>query len=122
VTEHELLDVFLSFQSLQQAWLASYVSALTAYLLAAYFIGAKLTRSQAVIVTVCFVVYSLECVYAAAGNGARMLELVDEVHALNPHRQFAVRAWVLWLGAAILTVGVFVSLKFMWDVRHPKAA
>jgi hypothetical protein len=50
----------------------------------------------------------------------RCLEFVAEVQAINPERGFALTSEMLWVIVSILLLGIFVCLKFMWDIRHPK--
>jgi hypothetical protein len=50
-----------------------------------------------------------------------MYEFAQEIHASNPDRSFAMNSYALTITATILFIGIIVALKFMWDVRHPKA-
>jgi hypothetical protein len=96
------------------------MTALSAYLVTAYILGAKLTRSQTTIINTCFVVFSALGIFAVRGSGMRCLEFVAEVQAINPERGFALTSEVLWVIFSAMLLGIFVCLKFMWDIRHPK--
>jgi len=120
MTEYELVDAIASFNSNMQSWITVYLTTLSAYLVTAYVVGASLTKSQAFIINSCFVTFSGLFTFATTGSANRCLDFYAEVQAINPKREFALTPEVLWLGTAILLMGIFVGLKFMWDVRHPK--
>jgi hypothetical protein len=58
MTEYELLDTFTATQALMHDWATAYFSVITAYLVAAFVIDAKLTRTQAFIATASFSIFS----------------------------------------------------------------
>jgi len=118
VTEYELLDIYTSFQELMHSWVTTYFSAVTAYLVAAYVIGAKLTRSQTVVATGCFFIFSSLCIWGSFGTGLRMLDMKNEIRMLNPAREFAFGILPLAFSSGIMVIGMLIALKFMWDVRR----
>ena len=120
MTEYELVDAIASFNSNMYSWVTFYMTALSAYLITAYILGAKLTISQTIIINTCFVVFSALGIFAVMGSGMRCLEFVAEVQAINPERGFALTLGMLWVLFSVLLLGIFVCLKFMWDIRHPK--
>ena len=120
MTEYELVDAIASFNSNMYSWATFYMTALSAYLIAAYLLGAKFTRSQTIIINTSFVAFSALGIFAIRGSGMRCLEFEAEVMAINPEREFALTSEVLWVVSSLLLLGIFACLKFMWDVRHPK--
>lgn len=120
MTEYELLDIYTAFQALMHDWATTYFSVVTAYLIAAYAIGARLTRSQAFITSASFFIFSALCAWGAIGTGQRMLEIKSEILMLNPTRGFRFGVPALVITSGLLVAGIFVALKFMWDVRHPR--
>jgi hypothetical protein len=120
MTEYELLDAFTTTQALMHDWSTAYFSVITAYLVAAFVIGGKLTRSQAFIATASFSIFSAMCAWGAIGTGLRMLELKSEILMLNPTRGFLFGMPALVITAGLCVAGIFIALKFMWDVRHPR--
>ena len=120
MTEYELVDAIASFNSNMYSWATFYMTALSAYLVTAYILGAKLTRSQTILINTCFVFFSALGIFAVRGSGMRCLEFAAEVQAINPERDFALTSGMLWVVFSILLLGIFVCLKFMWDIRHPK--
>jgi hypothetical protein len=119
MTEHELLDTFTTTQALMHDWSTTYFSVVTAYLVAAFVIGAKLTRSQAFIANASFSIFSALCAWGTIGTGLRMLEIKSEIRMLNPTRRFLFGMPALVITSGLLVAGIFIALKFMWDVRHP---
>ena len=71
MTEYELVDVVATYNSNSQSWVATYFTVVTAYLIAAYTVGNKLTRPQVVIVNTCFVAFSGLCAWAVVGSLSR---------------------------------------------------
>jgi hypothetical protein len=67
MTEYELVDAIASFNSNMYSWATFYITALSAYLVTAYILGAKLTRSQTTIINTCFVVFSALGIFAVRG-------------------------------------------------------
>ena len=122
MTEYELVDAIASFNSNMYSWTTLYLTVLSAYLVTAYILGAALSKSQAIIINTCFVVFSLLGVFAIRGSAMRCLEFNAEVTAINPERVFAINLEVVWVICLILLIGIFAGLKFMWDVRHPNAS
>ena len=95
----------------------AYFSVLSAYLLVAYLVGARLTRLQTSVITGLYLVMQLFLVWGTAGYfyvGRSFSEQAESIVAggvidiVKPHH----------LAIVLLTVGVFAGLKFMWDLRH----
>lgn len=120
MTEYEAVDAVASYTGLLQSWLMAYFTILTAYLVAAYAAGQKLTNFQAFVVTTCFLVLCSLTVLATMGTGMRFVELTQQVTAINPGRVYVVSSPLIWACVITLSAGILVSLVFMWQVRHPK--
>ncbi len=120
MTEYELVDAIASFNSGAGAWSAIYFTILSAYLIAAYMAGSQLTRSQVTIISAGFFIAASMCCFVAISQALRSVEFANEVRLLNPDRAFSVKLWIPQTWGALLSLGILVALKFMWDVRHPK--
>jgi hypothetical protein len=120
MTEYEAVDAVASYTGLLQSWLIAYFTILTAYLVAAYAAGEKLTNFQAFVVTVCFLIMCSLSVVATVGTGLRFVEPTQQVTAMNPERNYVVSSDLIWACGTTLSAGILVSLVFMWQVRHPK--
>jgi len=120
MTEYELVDAIASFNSNMHSWATLYITIVSAYLVIAYSTGAKLTKSQTIIINTGFIVFAGSQVFGVRGSGMRCLEFVAEIQAINPEREFSLTPVVLWVVVSIMLIAILVGLKFMWDVRHPK--
>jgi hypothetical protein len=80
-----------------------------------------LKSSQAVFISASFVVFSSLCVFGLFGTGIKYVDFTNQVEAMNPEQQFMASYPMIYIGTAVSFVGILASLKFMWDVRHPKA-
>ena len=97
-----------------------YISFTFAFLAAAFFAGSKLSRFQAFAATAMYLVATvsmgltsvlwLQAMFAAKDTNTTFL---DSLPFMNGN------VWVSGM-SIILVLGVFVSLYFMWSVRHPK--
>jgi hypothetical protein len=121
MTEYELVDSIVSYNSTMQAWLTVFVTVLTAYLITAHVAGKNLTRSQVIILNFLFLIYSFLFVFAVHSAGERCLELAIEVKAINPSRSIGLTRDIFLICLATMVVSIVVALKFMWDVRHRKS-
>ena len=96
-----------------------YLTLTFAYLTAAYFAGAKLSRFQA---------FAISGLYSA-GAAIALMSCVNQLMyfsaVLEEYPDIAARSavsgdfWIYYI-APLLAVGIVVSLYFMWDIRHPK--
>ena len=121
MTEYEILDGISNFTAVGLDALMAYLTVTSGYLIVAYLVGRSLTQLQNATISVLFFVMSLMFVFSAFGAFTRGVGLVDKLESLNPDKTFYLDAWVTYVTVTILLVGIFACLKFMWDVRHPKA-
>ena len=91
-----------------------YFTAVSGYLLAAYFIGKDLGRLQAAIITVVFVSFTATTAIGAVSFYQQAV-FFGNTYGLG-HAPF----WPVVSTGVIQSLGILVALKFMWDVRHPK--
>ena len=120
MTEAELLDAASYQFELAVSTLALYITVTSAYLLVAFVAGIRLTRSQTFIVSTLYVVTSLLAVYASYSWTTRGVYYAVQLEALDPNVPEYSKILVPVILPLLLGGGIFASLKFMWDVRHPK--
>ena len=120
MTEYELVDVLISYNTAAMSALALYLTTVSGYLIVAYLVGKSLAASQTVIVSVLFIVSALFYGYGAVGYLRRALLMVDELRTMNPGEYYGVTPWLVFLIAGLCFAGILASLRFMWDIRHPK--
>ena len=119
MSEAEILENYWNSQEVGIAMLSVFISVFSAYLLVAYLAGAKLSKSQAIFISIAFTIFSLMCtwgtvVYFGEGYDAALL-LVDNHPSLL---SFNVNP--VWISLPLLLAAVVSALMFMWDIRHPK--
>ena len=120
MSEAEILENYWASQEAGLAALTLSVTVFSGYLLTCYLIGAKLTTSQAGFISIAFTAVSIVFLWGVAvyfSEGHSAAQLIKESHPsitmfnVNP-------AVALVLTGIAATIG---ALKFMWDIRHPKA-
>lgn len=118
MTEAELVEAWGQFLGNSQTAMALYLSILSGYLIIAYLVGRKLSRTQVIILSTMFLFASAFCTMILTTWWQRALEFALEAQVINPERvvsnsQTAVR------GVAVLfSLGILSSLYFMWNIRH----
>jgi sterol desaturase/sphingolipid hydroxylase (fatty acid hydroxylase superfamily) len=120
MTEAELIEASATYNGLMQVWISAYFTAFTAFMITAYLAGNKLNRNQVVFVSAGFFLFSSLCTFAAYGTGSLLVDFANEVEAINPERNFVANYPTIYAGVIVLAIGILGSLKFMWDIRHPK--
>lgn len=112
------LEFSEAFAALIDTALASwglYFTSVSGYLIVAYLVGERLTRSQLVIISALFVVISLSMTFTGFGLSERAIQLEIEYEgerdALDSVSYFLLVTQIL---------GIFAALKFMLDVRKPE--
>jgi small-conductance mechanosensitive channel len=138
MTEYEIADLALSKTMQLQGAVSQiqvqmgtigdgiqlFMAVLFGFLAAAYFIGARLERRQALIFSALYILWQIWTLAAISARGTLMLELTTNLAELRGSSgelvadvpQFLVVSLMLILPAALSA-----SLYFMWSVRHPKS-
>ena len=120
MTEYELLDVtFSAVNSATNSW-GMIFSVICGYLVVAWLIGEKLTRAQVTLVNLLFLCSAPMLIWGWLGRYLIALDFQNRLLELNPQAVERVSIYVITGMPIILSILVLGSLKFMWDVRHPK--
>jgi len=124
MTESEIITLMLQSLDASFTTVTLYLSVISGYLIVAYLAGGSLTKSQVSLVNILFVVFSLFFAYATLMNFF-LADMFSTNWADTTGNTFVEETSDFDLGfiitfALILVVGILASLKFMWDVRHPK--
>jgi len=119
MTEAELWGLIVEYNNTVLSTFALYLTLISGFLIVAYLVGEKLTKWQAAIVTLGFVLSTSLFTFAAYGYGSRAIFLIGQTS--DPYRSGITMTYPALLAIVLMLVlGVIASLKFMWDVRHPK--
>ena len=121
MTEAELISAAQETWSNYITTMGLFVTIISAYLVVAYIVGAKLTRQQVILVNALFIVFvafGIKSMYHWALVAQEMAQLAID---MSQQRTVGPAPFVdkLTLGS-LIPIGV-ACLKFMWDVRHPNA-
>ena len=98
-----------------------YISFTFGFLVMAFFVGSKLTRFQALVATGLYLVAAgtmalastvwIQALFLAKNSNTTFLDTITFMGNGE--------AWIPGM-SILLFLGMFISLYFMWDVRHPK--
>jgi len=120
MTEYELLDLVGTWKADTASLATSFVSILFAYILVAYFAGAKLTRSQVVIVTVLMLWHCSLNLLQIHLNQQSIIEYHELIRAdwsAPAVRNGMIMRWIIASGGVMSILAV---IYFMWGIRHAK--
>jgi hypothetical protein len=84
MSEAELTDAINAVLGLHISIFLGYLSIVSAYLIAAFISGAKLTSVQSITVSILFVFSSVLAVGALWGSGSRIAYMVSALHQVDP--------------------------------------
>lgn len=123
MTEYELMDLIGTWKADLLANATFMVTILFGYILAAYFVGAKLTRTQVVIISVLTLWQSLLTIYQIFIDQQTNIYLLESLRPVRGDAaDSAVRGALMsqWVVIAGALASVFAAFYFMWTIRHPK--
>jgi hypothetical protein len=122
MTESELIEAITSYFDIAVAALTLYVTICSGYLLVAYMAGGNLTNSQAFIVSTLYCFVATVTTYAFRTWSLRSFEyLAFQKSSELSSIELGIAPTLGSVLTVIMFAGVLACLKFMWDVRHPKA-
>jgi hypothetical protein len=97
-----------------------YLSLVFGYLAVAYLVGKEFSRFQVVVASCTFALAASTMAMSAITHMQGLSTVLQE----NPSQLTDLTLWNgafwFWAIGSILWVGIFVSLYFMWNVRHAK--
>ena len=120
MTEAELVEAANSSWSLVNGGLGSYMTIVSAYLIASYLVGVKLTTSQVGIISALFITMTSTLMIGLYGWTVRGTYYTSALAALNSDAAAYGTSWVPIVLTSICSMGILASFKFMWDIRHSK--
>jgi uncharacterized membrane protein YqjE len=117
MSEYELVDLLNSTMSLLLSGLVAYISIVSAYLVVAYLAGSKLTKQQAIVVSLLLIFGAGLCIFALWGVSTRVGFTVLALNAVNPGYPVAFGAGYREALVVSCVLGLIASLHFMWKIR-----
>ena len=121
MSEYELADLVISAQGTLTPVVSLLVTVLTGYLIVAWLAGDRLTRAQVVLVSTLFVFIEAIVLYSWVARWSIVAIYYSELAAQNPSKFPGVQGWAAPIFVGFVCLAILASLKFMWDIRNPKA-
>ena len=119
MSQYEILDLVASAADLMGVQFTIYLTVISAYLMVAYFVGSKLTRTQVMLFSGLFLFGSGAEIWGMQRsliNVAELLALKAEHAPLTPYEKGITEHGSAWL--IVMGVGILAALYFMWSVRR----
>ena len=121
LTEYELTDVINSSMNVCASTFTLYLTVISAYLIAGFMAGDRLSKQQFIIISVLFFFASGLTVFAMFGVGTRIAYAADALRLADAENPIKFKTMFNYTLTTISMLGVIASFKFMWDIRHPKS-
>ena len=118
MSEAELWDQYVQWMVAGGETMISYISIMFAFLVMAYYIGAKLTRAQAWIAVALFFWASAIMIYGAVGYFYRAGMFMNRLVELDPSRTFFWSNYVVAAIPLMMFIGFLVCVFFLHQARH----
>lgn len=120
MTEYEISDLLATTTGNATPVLALFITTISAYLITAWLVGSKLSRPQIVLVNSIFITFSLLGVWGWLARYRMAIYYQEQLINLNPERFAPIPLSAIVFVTVVYLVIIASSVKFMWDVRHPK--
>ena len=120
MTTYEMADLTQNLFANALSSFTVFLSVVFAYIITAYLVGTRLTRTQVRMLTFVFVIVAILIVWSMAGYVNGGVNLNRLAYPDNQDLFFAPKTWLPQFVIGIGFVILCIALKFMWDVRHPK--
>ncbi len=121
MTEYELADVISSYAVQGGTFFTIWLTILSAYAVVAYVVGKNLTTYQISWLNTLYLFATFSAIYGFSGSFYTQVFYIELIKEINPDSPQRMRNEMTFVTTALATFGTFATLKFMWDIRHPKA-
>ena len=123
MTEYEIIDAFVSLRLEIAQHSMNFASVLFGYLIAAYFVGSKLTRFQVTVITVLYILWSPGPITAAYDGAVALRELYIQHQDVLSIDMGSSLLMIDYPKVAVATAFLswLMSIIFMAQVRASKA-
>jgi hypothetical protein len=116
----ELQSLAFEASSLAATYLGILITVISGYLIVAYVVGAHLAKGQIIIINFLYIFFATLLWYANSAALFKQVEIVEQLRAIQPDAFYPAGYEVAFAVALVTYLVVLASLKFMWDIRHPK--
>lgn len=120
MSEQDLAGIISDYSSQGGSYFALWITIVSAYLIAAYMAGSRLKQSQVFILNTFYIWVSVLVIIGFYGSFNTQAHYTAELKALAPDSP-QMMTYGLAITVTIASgLGIVATLKFMWDIRHPK--
>jgi len=120
MTEYELVDIIASIAAGNLAAFSLYLAILTAYMVAAFVVGERLTKIEVVITSSAFISATLFFIYVTIAFLMRQIYFLEHLAFIETDATLFIGIKTVVTIATVQLMGILVGLKFMWEVRNRK--
>ena len=120
LTEYELVDLAVNIQESITPAVSVFITIMSGYLVVAWLVGDKLTRAQVGLINVLFVGFQVMLILSWSGRWEFYFRLAKQLYSFDPIFYAVTHPAIVALFGVLMVVSIVGSLKFMWDIRHPK--
>ena len=118
MNEYELVEVSISVAAGGMTAVSIYLTVVSAFLIAAFMAGDRLTKGQAVITTGLFVSAAIFATYGTVEHFLTLANFQQRLAEMGGDTTTMSGAVTAIAVGTLETLGIIGSLKFLWDVRH----
>jgi hypothetical protein len=120
MSEAEIVQNYWSGHEMAMDSFLAYLTILSGYLVAAFIVGERLTKLQALIINFGFITFTSLTIWGAVTFWNATY--VTAVKVASTHPELTSGDWLnpAYVGLVCMVGGLIAACKFMWDIRHPK--
>ena len=120
MTEYELVDAISSYATQGGTFFTIWLTILSAYAITAYVAGKDLSPAQVLWLNCLYLFTVSLAIYGFYGSFSSQVHYIGKLYEIAPDAPQKINSTIVMLVTAIAAVGTLATLKFMWDIRHPK--
>ncbi|KPK54130.1 MAG: hypothetical protein AMJ63_04175 [Myxococcales bacterium SG8_38_1] len=117
MTEGELWEMMLAVAGNATSAFAGLTTMVFAYLAAAYMVGSRLTRFQALVVSSFFVFFATIATAGLYGTLARGIDFAARLQKIHPDKRLLMDEALVYPLLALCALTIPTSLFFMYQIR-----
>ena len=121
MTEYELADAITSYAVQGGTFFTIWLTILSAYALVAYVAGSDLDAFQIGWLNTLYLFATTLAIYGFHGSFRVQVYYINLIRQVNPSSPQTMNSIALIILTGMALAGTLATLKFMWDVRHPKS-
>ena len=120
MTEAEFVEAITSYMAVAYSQTTQVIGLLFAYVIVAYLVGSKLSRSQVLVLTVLYVPIFVSALSGTMGAQMRAGVYAQRLKEARPDDLILLGYGNQFIAAVFAMLCLLASLWFMWSVRRPK--